>query len=129
VSHLKKNTSNLTTPEKLHCCRFFILQNFIPTFLATIGGPGQGLAITGGLSCIPWVAAALVGPLAGEGRRVWRGAGATGPTHVLPSTTTPGVICSAAQTHVWDSTRPHAQGELPTGSSANAAGAPWLCGA
>jgi hypothetical protein len=41
-------------------------QNWIPTFLATTGGSGQGIAVTGGLSSIPWVAAAVVGPLAGQ---------------------------------------------------------------
>jgi hypothetical protein len=41
-------------------------QNWIPTFLATTGGSGQGIAVTGGLSSIPWVAAAAVGPLAGQ---------------------------------------------------------------
>jgi hypothetical protein len=45
---------------------FFILQNWIPTFLASFGGSGQGIAVTGGLSSIPWIAAAVVGPLAGQ---------------------------------------------------------------
>uniref|UniRef100_A0A383WD31 Major facilitator superfamily (MFS) profile domain-containing protein n=1 Tax=Tetradesmus obliquus TaxID=3088 RepID=A0A383WD31_TETOB len=43
---------------------FFILQNWIPMYLASLGG--QGLAVTGGLSSIPWLAATLVGPLAGQ---------------------------------------------------------------
>lgn len=45
---------------------FFILQNWIPTFLASFGGSGQGIAVTGGLSSIPWIAAAVVGPLVGR---------------------------------------------------------------
>jgi hypothetical protein len=42
------------------------LQNWIPTFLASFGGSGQGIAVTGGLSSIPWIAAAVVGPLVGQ---------------------------------------------------------------
>lgn len=42
------------------------VQNWIPTFLASFGGSGQGIAVTGGLSSIPWIAAAVVGPLVGQ---------------------------------------------------------------
>lgn len=43
---------------------FFILQNWIPMYLSSVGG--QSLAVTGGLSSIPWLAATLVGPLVGR---------------------------------------------------------------
>lgn len=43
---------------------FFILQNWIPMYLASVGG--QSLAVTGGLSSLPWLAATFAGPLAGK---------------------------------------------------------------
>lgn len=45
---------------------YAVVQNWIPTFLASFGGSGQGIAVTGGLSSIPWIAAAVVGPLVGQ---------------------------------------------------------------
>lgn len=43
---------------------FFILQNWIPMYLASVSG--HDLAVVGGLSSIPWLAAALVGPMVGR---------------------------------------------------------------
>uniref|UniRef100_A0A383VPL3 Major facilitator superfamily (MFS) profile domain-containing protein n=1 Tax=Tetradesmus obliquus TaxID=3088 RepID=A0A383VPL3_TETOB len=43
---------------------FFLMQNWMPLYMASLGS--QGLAVTGRLSSMPWLAAAVAGMLAGS---------------------------------------------------------------
>jgi hypothetical protein len=48
-----------------HCSSAVLpLQNWMPLYMASLGS--QGLAVTGRLSSMPWLAAAVVGMLAGS---------------------------------------------------------------
>jgi hypothetical protein len=66
LSRLNTDKGHLFTHAYNNLLMLLFLQNWIPTFLASFGGSGQGIAVTGGLSSIPWVAAAVVGPLVGQ---------------------------------------------------------------
>jgi hypothetical protein len=48
----------------LSCVCFVALQNWMPLYMASLGS--QGLAVTGRLSSMPWLAAAVAGMLAGS---------------------------------------------------------------
>ncbi|KAF8059183.1 NDK1 [Scenedesmus sp. PABB004] len=45
---------------------FFLLQNFLPSYVRSLGGGGESAALAGRLSAAPWLAAAVVGMLAGS---------------------------------------------------------------
>lgn len=44
-------------------CGFFLFQSFLPMYVASLGS--QGLRVTGQLSSMPWLAAAVAGMMAG----------------------------------------------------------------